>query len=165
MNPMRHLMPVQRLWLGAALSLWAGAAAAEGSVLLTVVAADGAQHEFDMAALDALPQISFTTSTIWTDGKMTFSGPALRNVLGAGGIDKGVVHLVALNDYAVDLDLAGTDDKAPIIATRINGAEFGVRDNGPLWIVYPFDSDLRYQDEVVYSASVWQLVRAEAVVP
>ncbi|MEC8574513.1 MAG: oxidoreductase, partial [Pseudomonadota bacterium] len=32
-----------------------------------------------------------------------------------------------------------------------------LRDKGPLWIVYPFDSDPAYQTEAIYSRSIWQL--------
>ena len=34
-----------------------------------------------------------------------------------------------------------------------------VREKGPLWVIYPFDSDPEYQTEVIYSRSIWQLDR------
>lgn len=165
MNRM-HLLS-RNLMLGAGLSAWAFAALAEepANILLTVTAADGSQHEFDRAALDALPQISFTTTTIWTEGATTFAGPALRTVLEKSGIHGGEVYLLALNDYAIDVDWSKIDDQAPIIATRINGATFGVRENGPLWVIYPFDSNIRFQDEMIYASSVWQLIAINAVAP
>jgi hypothetical protein len=36
-----------------------------------------------------------------------------------------------------------------------------VRDKGPLWLVYPYDSAAKYQSEVVFSRSIWQLNRLE----
>ncbi len=59
----------------------------------------------DRAALEALPQVSFATSTIWTEGRITFSGPRLRDVLAQAGITEGRIMLKALNDYAVEMAL------------------------------------------------------------
>ena len=44
-----------------------------------------------------------------------------------------------------------------------NGGRMSVRDKGPLWIVYPFDSSEEYQAELIYSRSIWQLVRIEVL--
>ena len=38
-----------------------------------------------------------------------------------------------------------------------------VRDKGPFWIIYPFDSNPDYQSEVIYSRSIWQLNRLEVL--
>jgi hypothetical protein len=36
-----------------------------------------------------------------------------------------------------------------------------LREKGPLWIIYPFDSSPEYQTELTYSRSIWQLNRIE----
>lgn len=113
--------------------------AADEEALLRVVPRNGPALELRLAQLDALPQISIVTETIWTQGKINFTGPALTQVLAAAGITSGTVRLSALNDYVIDLDLAGLGVDWPIIATRIDGHTFGVRDNGPLWLIYPYD--------------------------
>ncbi|SEN85189.1 hypothetical protein SAMN04488103_108126 [Gemmobacter aquatilis] len=149
------------LLLQAALSV----AWAQEGVLLTVTDAAGNTRSFDRAALETLPQQSFTTTTIWTDGVLSFSGPPLRVVLAAAGIKGGRVELAALNDYVVELDLAETTETVPIIATRQNGQAFDVRENGPLWVLYPYDSTPDFQTEPVYASSVWQIVAVRALVP
>lgn len=126
--------------------------------LLEISDAQGRVTRFDRGALESLPQVSFETSTIWTEGKTRFSGPPLLAVLHEAGIRSGRIELWALNDYMVELDLAALDAAAPIIATRRNGAAFGVRDSGPLWVVFPYDSDSRWRTEEAYAASVWQLL-------
>ena len=40
-----------------------------------------------------------------------------------------------------------------------NGEPMSVRDKGPLWVVYNFDSNPEFQTEVMYSRSIWQLDR------
>lgn len=140
------------------LMLLAGTMSQAQDVLLRVTTPNGQEVAFDRATLESLPQISFETSTIWTEGKVRFAGPALLTVLRKAGITAGKVELWALNDYFADLDLADLTEGWPIIATRRDGSPFGVRDNGPLWLVYPYDRGTEFADEGIYAASVWQLV-------
>jgi hypothetical protein len=38
-----------------------------------------------------------------------------------------------------------------------------LRDKGPLWIVFPFDSATEFQRESIYARSIWQLNRIAVV--
>ncbi|HSF64134.1 MAG TPA: oxidoreductase [Paracoccaceae bacterium] len=118
--------------------------------------ADGALL-FDLAMLDALPQETFTTTTIWSDGALTFSGPPLAAVLQAAGASGTRLRARALNDYSVEIPVAEIGPRFPILATRIDGQTFGVRDKGPIWIIYPYDSGAIWRTEVNFGRSVWQL--------
>ena len=64
----------------------------------------------------------------------------------------------AINDYVVEFDRDELTEEAPIVARMIDGEAFGIRENGPLWVVYPYDSGPEYQTELVYARSIWQLV-------
>lgn len=112
---------------------------------------------FDLAMLDALPQEEFTTSTIWTEGTLRFSGPPLSEVLRAVGASGPRIAAKAINDYTVDIPVAEIGPRFPILATRIDGQPFGVREKGPIWIVYPYDADSGFRTETAYGRSVWQL--------
>src|SRR6056297_1576750 len=101
----------------------------------------------DADALAALPQQGFETSTIWTDGPRRFSGPSLGSVLQHAGAGPGDLRLVAINDYVVDLPRDTVEATLPIIATHIDGQRFTVREKGPLWLVFPYDSAARFQRE------------------
>ena len=114
---------------------------------------------FDAQMLDALPQISFTTSTISTDKPRTFSGPALFDVLKHVGSDAAQVTATAANNYSVDIDSALIEERAPIIANRIDGKAFSIRKKGPIWVVFPYDEDPKYHTEPIYAVNVWQLER------
>jgi hypothetical protein len=136
--------------------------APEGPVLLTVSGAvryanGAAGARFDDAMLSALPQVSFETATIWTP-RRRFSGPPLAAVLAAAGAAGGPIEALAANDYRIMLDRALIGDNAPIIANRIDGAPFGLRALGPLWIMFPFDDVPAFRVETVYAQCVWQLV-------
>ena len=127
-------------------------------VLMTITTQDGSR-EYDLAALEALPQTSFKTSTIWTEGEQEFTGVLLSDLLEDAGITEGSVMATAINDYAVEIPVDEIDDIAPIVAYHLNGETMSVRDKGPLWIVYPYDLSVDYQTEINYSRSIWQLDR------
>ncbi len=140
--------------------------APEGDVLLTVSGAiettngDGVAR-FDRAMLEAAPRESFETGTIWTEGVETFEGVSLRTILDMVGAEGSSVRAYAANDYAIEIPFETIEAGVPIVADRRDGAAMSLRDKGPLWIIYPFDSNDRYQSEVVYSRSIWQLNRLE----
>ena len=77
--------------------------AAEQEALLEVEPAEGSAVDYDLTRLDSLPQVVITTSTIWTVGKIRFSGPTLKQVLADAGIRHGAIRLSALNDYVIDM--------------------------------------------------------------
>lgn len=107
--------------------------------------------------LDALRQVAFETTTIWTDGFTTFSGVPLMELMTRFETEGETVEMSALNDYTVSMPIAEIEADVPIVATRMDGKPMSVRDKGPFWIVFPYDSDDKYQTEVVYSRSIWQL--------
>lgn len=136
----------------------------QGPVLLTVDGAIQGQNagqtaRFDLAMLDALPQSSFSTSTIWTEGIVTFSGPALMAVLDWLVAEPGLITLKAANEYGIALAPDTVDRDFPILATRKDGKLFPLRESGPIWLVYPFDLDEKFRNDLIYSQSVWQLTQ------
>lgn len=150
--------------LGLGLCLSSAPAMAAGLPLLTVSVDDALSRALSLQDLDALPQHEFVTTTQWTEGKVAFSGPSLKDVLGvveAGDNPEETIHLIAANQYEIVLDQNLMDNEIPIVATRMNDKTFGLRDKGPLWVVFPYDADAAYQKESVYSASIWQLVKIE----
>ncbi|WP_249200334.1 molybdopterin-dependent oxidoreductase [Thetidibacter halocola] len=119
----------------------------------------GDEAHFDREMLIALGQDSVTTSTIWTDGEQTFTGPRLAAVLTAVGAEGTAITATALNDYAVQIPVDDALEGSALLAMDRNGEPMSVRDKGPLWIVYPFDADQKFKSEVYYSRSIWQLDR------
>lgn len=122
------------------------------------IAAAGGTMQLTDTALSALPQIAFATSTIWTTGEIRFSGPALAAVLQAGGAGTGDLMLHATNDYNVKMPRDMIEAEAPIIATRIGGQPISLRDKGPFWVVFPYDTQARFRSDLALMVSVWQLI-------
>jgi hypothetical protein len=142
--------------------------APSAEVLLTVtgdiaVTNDGDAAVFDLPMLRAIATRSFTTTTIWTDGEQRFKGVPLEALLDRLGVTAGRLKARALNDYAVDIPVSDAVAEGPIIAYRRNGKNMSIRDKGPLWIVYPYDSKPAYRSEQVYTRSIWQLDRIKVI--
>lgn len=115
----------------------------------------------DMAMLERLPQVSFITMTPWEKEPIAFSGPLLRDVLAAVGAEGKELRAVALNDYRVAIPATDAQQFRVIVATRMAGKPISPSAKGPLFIVYPFDSDRRLHSSAYYERSIWQLVALE----
>ena len=136
--------------------------APRGPVVLTVSGRvrnpnEGAAAQFDMAMLAALPQQSFITRTPWYTQPRRFTGPLLRDVLKAAGASGTALRLMALNDYRVDMPFDDTQRHDVLLARLLDEQPMAVRDKGPLFVIYPFDSRPELRSAVYYSRSAWQL--------
>lgn len=136
----------------------------KGEVVLRVGGAilvknSGDEAAFDMAMLQSLGVFTITTTTLWTDGKQSFTGVTLRAVLDRVGAVGTKIDAQALNDYRADIPINDAQKDGPILAYAQNGVALSVRDMGPLWVIYPYDSNILFQNELIYARSVWQLQR------
>lgn len=116
-----------------------------------------ATQRFTLSALREFEAVSFETETIWTDGVQQFTGVSLHHLISQFDVTEGVLHARAVNDYEVQIPLSDAIEGGPIIAYERNGKEMSLRSKGPLWIIYPYDSNPTYRTEVIYSRSIWQL--------
>jgi hypothetical protein len=133
-----------------------------GPVVLTVTGKvalpnDGKRAVFDMAMLERMPQDSFITRTPWYAQPRKFTGPLLRDVFAAAGAQGTTVRAVALNDYRVDFPFEDSQQYDVLLARLLDDKPMPVRDKGPLFIIYPFDSNPQLKNAVYYSRSAWQL--------
>ena len=117
----------------------------------------GDRAAFDMAMLEALPQHSFVTRTPWFDKPVKFTGPLLADVLAAVKASGSTVGAVAINDYRISIPVADVRKYEVIVARLIDGQPMPVREKGPLFVVYPFDSAAELRTSTFYERSIWQL--------
>ncbi|MEX8493516.1 hypothetical protein, partial [Sphaerotilus sp.] len=134
----------------------------KGKVVLTIGGKIGMRNagtvaEFDMDMLAALPQHSFSTKTPWYPEARKFTGPLLRDVLAAVDAQGKNLRAIALNDYKVDLPIGDALKFNLVLARLMDDKPMPVREKGPLFIIYPFDSDEALRAERYYSRSAWQV--------
>jgi hypothetical protein len=125
-------------------------------VVLTVIAKDKKQS-LSLAALQALPQQTIVTKTPWYPDSVKFTGPLLRDVLALVKVKGTDISAIALNDYKVHIPMSDAQQYGMILAHKINDEVIPVKTKGPLFVVYPYDSDPELQAKRFYERSIWQL--------
>src|SRR6201989_977736 len=96
---------------------------------------------FDRAQLEALGMVSFETKTPWYKESVKFEGVPLDKLMAKVGSTGDRVLAIALNDYSVEIPIEDFAKYHAILALKRDGEYMSVRDKGPLFVVYPFDSD------------------------
>ena len=114
---------------------------------------------FDRDMLEALGVTSIETTTPWFTGLVKFEGVPLHKIMELVGADGKEVVAVALNDYKTTIPTEDFAKHNVLLALKRDGQYMAVSDKGPLFIVYPYDSDPELQSQKFYSRSVWQLAR------
>jgi hypothetical protein len=114
---------------------------------------------FDRAMLEQLGTDTVRTRTPWHDGEVTFSGVRLDKLMAYVGAEGRSVTAVALNDYVTTIPIDDFSRFQVILALKRNGEYMSVRDKGPLFIIYPFDSDSTLQSQVYFGRSAWQVAK------
>jgi hypothetical protein len=158
----------RRRWLAAVGSVVVARVAAQplaapgGAVVLSIGGRitrtnQGTHAAFDMPMLEALAQQHITTKTPWYKEPRKFSGPLLRDVLALVGASGATLRLIALNDYRIDVPFDDARRFDVLLARAIDDRPITVRERGPLFVIYPFDSDPALRNALYYSRSVWQL--------
>jgi len=139
-------------------------AAPAGRVILSITgkiarrnSPDAAQ--FDLPMLEALGPESFTTTTPWHNGPVTFEGVPMARLLREVGANGTTLQVLALNDYSTEIPIEDFEKYPVVLAYKRDGAYMPVRDKGPLFIVYPYDSDPTLKHQRFYSRSAWQVAR------
>ncbi|WP_431285255.1 molybdopterin-dependent oxidoreductase [Humitalea sp. 24SJ18S-53] len=120
---------------------------------------DGDVAVFDRAMLAAIGSATITTSTPWYDTPVRFDGVPMAKLMEAVGARGQTLTAIALNDYSTDIPIADFSRFGVILATHRNGAEMPVSDRGPLFIVYPYDSDAELRNRLYYSRSAWSVAQ------
>ncbi|MTH79202.1 molybdopterin-dependent oxidoreductase [Paracoccus aestuariivivens] len=135
-----------------------------GEVILTISGSisntnDGDTAKFDREMLEKIGMVAITTSTPWYDEKTTFEGVPFKAVLDLVGAKGTIIDAIALNDYETEIPMSDTQDTGVILAMKMNGANMEIRDKGPIFVVYPYDSSATLQTQTYYARSAWQVSR------
>jgi hypothetical protein len=134
---------------------------AADETILTVTAkgccSGAGSQTFTLAQLDALPQTTVVTTTPWTEGKHSYRGVRLSELLKYLGIQTKQLKAHALNDYWATVPTTDASQYPVILATRQDGKVLTRRNKGPIFIVYPLTDYPELDQEKTHSVMVWQL--------
>jgi hypothetical protein len=158
-------MGMVALWMApalmAVLSGFMGAPTAADEPILTVVGLPGGETTLTLDEIRAMEAVDLRTGTPWTYETATFTGVTGRRFVEALGARGSEVVADALNDYhvAIPFDVFASD--TTLIAYARDGAPMPVRDKGPLWVMFPFDTDPLYSSDSYKTYAIWSLYRLE----
>ena len=123
---------------------------------VTVTTASGSVT-FDRTELEAMGLVSVKTKTPWNEGVVDFEGVPMTLLLEKAKAEGDMTTIVALNDYSVDIPTADFAEFGTILAVKRNGDYMPVDDQGPFFVIYPFDSNPVLQGQPYYGRAVWQV--------
>lgn len=112
---------------------------------------------FDRNELEEMGLVRVATSTPWNEGVVQFDGVPLQQLLEAAGVSGTSATVMALNDYSVEIPVSDFSRFGVILAVKRNGEYMPVEDQGPFFIIYPFDRDPQLQGQPYHSRAVWQV--------
>ena len=139
-----------------------------GKVILTISGAisvhnRGSDAVFDRPMLEALGWSSFETRCPWYNGRTRFAGVSMRTLLQKVGASGKTLVVTALNDYTTQIPLSDFTRYDVLLALKRDGNYMPVSDKGPLFIIYPYDSDPDLRRQTYYSRSAWQVAEMQVV--
>jgi hypothetical protein len=115
--------------------------------------------QFDRTMLENIGMVTIETTSPWYKGSMKFEGVPLDKLMAEVGANGQTLVAYALDDYTTQIPMSDFAKYHAILALKRNGEYMPVRDKGPLFIVYPYDSDPDLKSSVYYSRSAWQVAR------
>ncbi len=152
MTPVRFVISI----VVAVIATFAAPVFAQDVPAVTVTTASGSVT-FDRAELEAMGLVSVKTKTPWNEGVVNFEGVPMTLLLEKAKAEGDMTTIVALNDYSVDIPTADFAEFGTILAVKRNGDYMPVDDQGPFFVIYPFDSNPVLQGQPYYGRAVWQV--------
>ena len=97
---------------------------------------------FDIPTLERLGLVEYSVQDPWLNETFTYTGVLMSDLLKYAGTFHTAqsVHMVALDDYQVDIPIADINEWPILLATRSNGEYLSVDNYGPIRIIYPYGS-------------------------
>jgi hypothetical protein len=151
MTLLRSIALIASLFVAAAVPVWA-----QDMPTLTVSSPSGSVT-YDRSELEAMGLVSVKTTTPWNEGLVDFEGVPFTVLLENAKATGVMATVIALNDYSVDVPVSDFADFGTILAIKRNGEYMPVDDQGPFFVIYPFDTNPVLQKQPYYGRAVWQV--------
>jgi hypothetical protein len=133
------------------------------ATILTVTGKIGApnaanQIVMDLETTEAVGQVEYTITDPFENRKIVYRGVLMRDLLDLWKVDQTAttLHIVALNDYNIDLPIAELREYPVLLAFQADGQYMQPDYHGPSMVIYPLDA---YQLDPVATLKklIWQV--------
>ncbi len=139
-----------------------------GEVILTVSGKintknNGDTLQLDMATLEQFGLVEYAINDPWLKEKVTYQGILMSEFLKYVQADSSAetVHIVALDNYEVDLAIQELNKWPVLLATRANGKYIDISTNGPTRIIFPFDQFPEIDITLYRDLMIWNIATME----
>ena len=109
--------------------------------------------------LEDLGTVRIKTTTPWHNGVVSFEGVRLDKLMNHVGAKGRTVVAIALNDYTTEIPIGDFAKYGTILALKRDGEYMPIRDKGPLFVIYPYDSRSELKSQIYYGRSAWQVTK------
>jgi hypothetical protein len=136
-------------------------------VVLTVTGAIGTTNaddaiEMDLPTIESVGLVDYTVNDPFENKVITYQGVLMSDLLKVWQVDASAttLHLVALNDYSVDVPIADIQKYPIIFALKSEGEYMPVATHGPAMLVYPYDH-FEFDKAIYNDFWIWQIKSIE----
>jgi hypothetical protein len=119
---------------------------------------DDKSIQMDLATLESMGLVDYTVNDPFEKKDITYRGvlmSTLLDVLQVSSTAK-TLHIVALNDYAVDVPIQDLRNYPVIFALKADGEYMPISTHGPAMLVYPYN-DFTFDQAVYNNYWIWQI--------
>jgi hypothetical protein len=134
-----------------------------GDVILTVTGKIGAANngdaiEMDLPMIEAAGLVDYKVKDPFENTDATFRGPLMSSLLDLWKVpqDATTLHMVALNDYSVDVPIAEVRKYPVVFALKQDGEYMPVASRGPAMLVFPYN-DFEFNQALYNDYWIWQI--------
>jgi hypothetical protein len=138
-----------------------------GDVILTVTGNIGTTNvddtiQMDLATIESLGLVDYTVQDPFENREITYRGVLMSDLLDVWqvGEDATTLHVVALNDYAVDVPIADLRNYPVLFALQADGEYMPISTRGPAMLVYPYN-DFEFDVAIYNDFWAWQIATIE----
>lgn len=136
-----------------------------GDAILTVTGNIGTSNidaeqtvQMDIAALESMGLVEYSVKDPFEQKDIVYRGVLMSKLLEVLQVPSTAktLHMVALNDYAVDVPIEDMYKYPVLLALQADGEYMPISTRGPAMLVYPYD-DFTFDQAVYNDYWIWQI--------
>ena len=134
-----------------------------GDVILTVTGKIGTTNsdnaiKMDLATIESVGLVDYKVLDPFQKKDTVFQGPLMGSLLDLWQVSKDAtkLHIVALNDYVVDVPMSEVRKYPTVFALKQDGQYMPVSTRGPAMLVFPYN-DFQFDQTVFNDYWAWQI--------
>lgn len=118
--------------------------------------------EMDLATIESVGVVDYTVDDPFENRAITYRGVLMSDLLDVWQVseDATSLHVVALNDYAVDVPIADLRQYPVVFALQADGEYMPIAEKGPAMLVYPYN-DFEFDRNIYNDYWAWQIASVE----